>query len=175
MIPYRIYQTFKTNEVPEDMYKAVKSYIDLNPEYDYYFYDDQDIENLIENFNCNLFTFSKDDLKKAYKKMNTGAGKSDLFRYMIIFQEGGCYFDIDTVCLNPLDTFIEPEDEFVSGIGSRNDLHQFGLIYTKKHMFIRKTLENCVYNILNENYIPGFHKSLEYLTVPPCLDYSVRT
>ena len=42
-------------------------------------------------------------------------------------------------------------------------------------MFIRKTLENCVYNILNENYIPGFHKSLEYLTGPPCLDYSVRT
>lgn len=173
-IPYIIHQTFKTNNVPNDMYNAASSYINLNKNYDYNFYDDDDIENIINEYDCSAFPFTNDELRSAYNKMNTGAGKADLFRYAIVYKYGGCYFDIDTVCASPLDTFITEEDEVVSGLGGRGDLHQWGLIYSKEHPFIKKTLENCVFHILNETYVPGFEKSLEGISGPPCLDISIK-
>jgi len=174
MIPYIIHQTFKTNIVPEGMYKSAMSYIDKNDKYDYFFYDDNDIVSILESYECSGLAFTRDDLLKAYGLMNSGAGKADLFRYAIIYRDGGCYFDIDTVCLNPLDTFIKDVDELVSGIGERGDLHQWGMIYSKKHAFIKKALENCVYNICNRVFVKGYKNSLEGLSGPPCLDMSIK-
>lgn len=174
VIPYIIHQTFKTNFVPENMFKSVNSYIEKNSNYDYFFYDDDDIMNILEGFDCSEFSFTRDELMKAYKCMNIGAGKADLFRYAILYRDGGCYFDIDTVCINPLDTFIQNDDEVVSGIGGRGDLHQWGMIYSKNHSFIKKTLENCVFNINNKTFVNGFVNSLEGLSGPPCLDISIK-
>ena len=173
-IPRIIHQTFKTNLVPESMYNAIYSFIKLNPNYDYYFYDDNDIEKVLNNFDCTQFSFTKSDLMKAYNKMNTGAGKADLFRYVILYKEGGCYFDIDTTCNAPLDKFIMDDDDIVSGVGDRGDLHQWGMIYSKNHPFIKKTIENCVYNIINKSFIKGYENSLEGVTGPPCLDVSIK-
>lgn len=174
IIPYKIHQTFKISTVPKKMYDATLSYKNLNPNYDYYFYDDNNILSIIDNFDCSQFLFSKDDLKRAYTSMNTGAGKADIFRYIIVYLEGGCYFDIDTVCLNALDTFIQNDDELVSGIGFRHDLHQWGLIYKKEHPFIKKALENSINNINNKIFVDNFINSLEGLTGPPCLDKSIK-
>jgi mannosyltransferase OCH1-like enzyme len=174
IIPYTIYQTFKTNLVPKSMYDSAKSYIDINTNYDYIFYDDDDILNLLQSFNCDDLSFSHDDLLKAYNSMNIGAAKSDIFRYVILYRDGGCYFDIDTVCVNHLDTFILQDDEIVSGIGGRCDLHQWGMIYSKNHPFIKKVLENSISNILNKTFIKGYNNLLEGLTGPPCLDISIK-
>ena len=38
---------------------------------------------------------------------------------------------------------------------------------------MRKTLENSVYNVLNENFIDNI-KKLEYLAGPPALDISAK-
>ena len=173
IIPYKIHQTFKTNMVPHDMYQAANSWVTLNPTYDYYFYDDSDIKNYITNLNCDNFDFSSEELQTAFEQMNVGAGKADIFRYLIIFNEGGCYFDIDTTCKTPLDHYIDEKDELVSGLGARGDLHQWGLIYKKNHPFIKKTIENCVFNILNKRYAPNYD-SLEGLTGPPVLDISIK-
>ncbi len=174
IIPYKIHQTFKTNKVPEKMYNASQSYVKLNPHYDYHFYDDMDILNIINNLDCSNFSFTKEELLKAYNNMNSGAGKADVFRYIIIYKEGGCYFDIDTICLKSLDTFIEDSDELVSGLGTRGDLHQWGMIYKKEHPFVKRALENSVKNINNKIYVNGFDNSLEGLTGPPCLDKSIK-
>jgi mannosyltransferase OCH1-like enzyme len=172
-IPYKIHQTFKTNRMPPAMFAAANSYVTQNPDYDYFFYDDDDIVAVLEAYDCSGLAFTKEELRKAYEAMNTGAGKADLFRYVIVYQEGGCYFDIDTVCLKPLDTFLDEEDELVSGIGDRGDLHQWGMIYAQRHPFVKKALENSVYNILNRRFVAGY-RNLEGLTGPPCLDISIK-
>lgn len=64
IIPYKIHQTFKISTVPKKMYDATLSYKNLNPNYDYYFYDDNNILSIIDNFDCSQFLFSKDDLKE---------------------------------------------------------------------------------------------------------------
>jgi len=172
-IPYTIIQTFKYRRVPISMRHNLSKWITMNPEYDYVFFDDNDIKHYISNHSFKEFTFSKDKFIYAYNKIIPGAGKADLFRYLIMYDKGGCYMDIDTTCLCPLSHFIEPDDEVVSGIGERGDFHQWGLIYTPKHPFMKMALEIAVNNIIYEQFIYNT-RSLEYLCGPPCLDIAIK-
>ena len=85
-IPYTIHQTFKTNVIPDSMFQAANSYISLNPHYDYYFYGDEDIQTIVDSFDCSGFPFSNPQLRQAYDRLNTGAGRADLFRYLIVYK-----------------------------------------------------------------------------------------
>lgn len=172
-IPYNIIQTFKTRDVPLSMWSNLNKWYELNPEYNYLFFDDKDMEEYIETFNLENFCITKVELMTAFKKIRSGAGKADLFRLLVIYEKGGCYFDIDTTPLNPLKNFINYDDEVVSGIGMRGDFHQWGLIYIQKHPFIKKALEMATTNIINENFIDNI-RSLEYLCGPPCLDLAIK-
>ena len=154
-IPKNIFQTFKTKSLPPGMKKAQNSWKSLNPEYNYYFYDDNDISKYVSQFNCNGFSFSNNELQKAFNKIKPGAGKADMFRYLIIYDNGGVYMDIDTTCKTPLRYWINSEDEMISGIGGRGDLHQWGLVYKKHHPFMKRAIENAVDNILQENFVKG--------------------
>ena len=172
IVPYKIHQTFKTTKVPINMYNAVRSWIDKNINYNYYFYDDNDIDEIIKEYDCEGMDINREQLLYAYNKMNTGAGKADIFRYLILYKEGGCYFDIDTKCVNKLDGFIEEDDELVSGIGREGDLHQWGMIYKRKHAFVKRALELSVYNIIHKRFINT--RSLVGLTGPVCLDTAIK-
>lgn len=173
-IPRVIYQTFKTRFIPASMHEAVMSWINYNPDYEYHLFDDEAMFAFIETVDCAPFSFTRDDLIRAMRSVKPGAGKADLFRYLIIYDRGGIYMDIDTVCLAPLRTFIHPEDDVVSGIGMRGDLHQWGLAYTPHHPFMKQTLERSISNVLNRTFISSFENTLEGLTGPPCLDQSIK-
>ena len=173
-IPFNIIQTFKTRKVPISMWSNINKWSELNPEYNYLFYDDIDIENYIKEFNYNQLNISKQDMLTAFYKIKPGAGKADLFRLLVIYEKGGCYFDIDTTPNFPLRNFINENDEVVSGIGARGDFHQWGLIYIPKHPFIKKTIEIATSNIINETFIYNI-KSLECLSGPVCLDLAIKT
>ncbi len=173
-IPYRIVQTFKPSQVPIPMWYNAHKWHLLNPEYDYYFYSDNDILQYLDGHTCHDFDFTADQLKTAYHKIKPGAGKADLFRFLVIYDGGGCYFDLDTTCRAPLQDYLGPDDEVLSGIGRiRGDFHQYGLIYTAKHPIMKRALELAVQNILSETFIDN-ERYLEYLCGPPCLDLAVR-
>ena len=173
-IPYNIYQIFiQTNKVPESMYNITREWIKINPEYNYNFFSGDRITKFIEEDIYKDFNFTKEEFKECYNNINSAAGKADLFRLLLIYDQGGCYFDMDTQPIKPLKNFILEDDEVVSGIGQRNDIHQWGLIYVKNHILIKKTLELAIDNIKNNNFIGG-HNSLEYMTGPPCMNKAVR-
>lgn len=174
-IPYSLVQTFKTNRVPTAMYNATRTWIDRNPTYDYLFFDDVTVLDYVTNgFLCQNFNFSKEELVRAFLSIRPGAGKADLFRYLIVYERGGVYMDIDTICFRALDDFIDGEDDVVTGIGMRCDFHQWGLIYSKHHPFLKRTIENVVSNILNRRFVKRFENSLEGLCGPACLDASIK-
>jgi len=175
-IPKQIFQTFKLKyeDLPNSMKESINSWRRKNNDYSYHYYDDNQLEKYVTSFNCNDFKFTKEELRKAFYKIKPGAGKADLFRYMIIYEKGGVYMDIDTSCKKPLSSFIGNNDDIVSGIGIRGDLHQWGLIYTPKNDIIKKTLELSVHNILNEKFVNGYENSLEGLTGPPCLNVAFK-
>ena len=106
LIPAIIHQTFISADLPDGTYGAARSWIDMNPEYEYRFYDDTDQIELIKS------GFGEDVLT-AYNKLPPGAFRADLWRYCTLYQKGGVYADIDTVCQTGLSEILRPDDAFV--------------------------------------------------------------
>ena len=77
-----------------EIYKAVQSW-QIYTDYTYHFFTDLECEEFIQtNFD--------NDVLIAYKKCPLAVMKADLWRYCIIYQNGGIYADTDTVCkINP--------------------------------------------------------------------------
>jgi hypothetical protein len=147
-VPGIIWQTMKTNRVPVFMKDCAATWIGHNPEYEYRFYDDDDIINFIKkDFPAYL---------GAYKKIKYGASKADLWRYLIMYKYGGVYADMDCRCINPLRQWIDPEAAYVTQLGINKDLCQWLIISVPKNLIFlkaaQKTLQNIEHNSSNAVY-----------------------
>ena len=99
LIPKKIFQTFETTLLPEGMSKACLSWKIKNPEWEYYFFDKKDrVEFIKKHFS--------DDVLEAYLSLIPGAFKADVWRYCVLYIEGGVYIDADTICELPLNDWI---------------------------------------------------------------------
>jgi len=119
-IPNNICQSHETSLLPIKMIESAYTWINNNPTYNYYFYDNRDrVLFLKKHFD--------DRVLQAYYKLTHGAFRADLFRACFIYIKGGVYSDIDQVCLKGLHTIISNDDNLVTGI-TRNTPHQSLLI-----------------------------------------------
>lgn len=148
-IPRILIQTNEKDIVPKDMLASMKNVIDINPEYEYKYFDNEDvIKYLIDNFNPRII--------KAYNKLKPGAYKADLFRYCILYKMGGVYLDSPMTAKAPLSALIKPEDEFISP-----EDNQTGGIYNAficcipEHPIMKACIENAISNIEEEFYGSG--------------------
>jgi hypothetical protein len=104
-IPQQIWQTFKTNTVPIGMYKAADTWVRKNPDFQYNFLTDDDCRQMIADFDG--------DLLKCYERTPPGAFRADILRYCALYQFGGVYADMDTVCKYPMGKLIQNEDQLI--------------------------------------------------------------
>ena len=93
IIPLTIYQTWYTKDLPPSMQKNVDNLKQQNPEFSYELYDDNDCREFIR------INFSPDVLH-AYDMLIPGAYKADLWRYCVLYKNGGIYMDIKLSCVN---------------------------------------------------------------------------
>lgn len=134
LIPTVIWQTWKSVHASgPNHFAAVMSFIDHNPEYDYYMFDDDDALE----FMCTFFP----EHSLIYQQVVPGAAKADLWRLAIITKYGGVYFDTDSESTTPLREIIWANASVVTGLGSLGDFHQWALLYTPNHEIIRTTLQ----------------------------------
>lgn len=106
-IPKVIHQTYSYRPLPAEIEKNINILKKLNQNWEYRFYDDSDREKYIKkNFPSIL---------KLYQKINPkyGAVRADLFRYLLMYNEGGVYLDIKSSFSKPLDETINPNDKFI--------------------------------------------------------------
>lgn len=142
-IPKIIWQTMRTNKVPVFMKSYADSWIDLNPEYEYKFCDDDDI-----------LSFLKADFPEyldGYNKLKFGASRADLWRYLIIYKYGGVYADIDCKCINPLRNWVDAESTFVTQLGINKDICQWLIISVPKNPIFLKAAIRTLRNTENNN------------------------
>lgn len=163
-IPKQIFQTFKSEKLPWLTRMHIKRMRRRNPEYGYYFYDDQKIEEF----------FKKElpyEYYKAYKSLTIGAAKADFFRYAILYKKGGIYLDIDSKLVSRFKDFIREEDEAVISIENNGHLYtQWALIFNAGHPFLKRTLKLCLENIQEHKFPHDVHKT----TGPPVLTQAVK-
>jgi len=141
MIPKKIYQTWKTQNLPKKILKMHSNMLTQNPDFEHIIYTD-------EQMNDYMTSNAEKEILDLYWKMNHIVAKADIWRYTILYKEGGVYLDIDSQINKSLGTLIEDNDEAViTAEKNKNLFVQWALIYNKKHKILEQTLNNILEDV----------------------------
>ena len=112
-IPRNIFQTWSTKKISDNFNVLCQTWREKNPNYAYFLYDDDDCEKFIKKY-------FDEKVYNTYLRIISGAFKADLWRYCILYIYGGIYVDIDTICLEKIDKFLNEDIEFMTPIDLNN-------------------------------------------------------
>ena len=134
LIPKIIIQTSKSDECDLAQYNSIMSLIELNPEYEYKFFDDNACYNYLkDNFDNTIL--------EGYNKLKPTAYKADLFRVCVLYKMGGCYFDSKQINRTPLREFInENQDLILCKDAIWFSLYNAFLISSPNNLIIKKVV-----------------------------------
>lgn len=167
-IPRQIIQSVRDkNKIHPQFIKNIKYVKKTNPTWKYYIYDNKDMDKYMEEH-------TSKEIFDAYMKINPlyGAARVDLFRYNIIYNEGGVYMDIKSATKYPLDDILYPDDEFIlsnwdelfgmhpnDSIKKYGEFQQWYIISKPKHPILKIVIDNVVKKINNYTISDGIGKS----------------
>jgi mannosyltransferase OCH1-like enzyme len=117
IIPLNLFTCWHTKDLPPLMKQNYENLKNDNPEFNHYLYDHDDCREFIKN------NFDENVLN-AYDCLIPCAYKADLWRYCVLYINGGVYLDIKFKCMNGF--------KFIS--------------LTEKEYFVRDIPESCVLN-----------------------------
>ena len=103
-IPKKYIKHIMIKKIPQKVYDNIKKYA---PEYSHIIYDDIDCINYLHKYYGKEFV----NLFNSFEK---GAHKADLFRYCVLYNEGGIYLDIKTELIQPIKDIFNEKDTFYS-------------------------------------------------------------
>ncbi|WP_345987904.1 glycosyltransferase [Chryseobacterium sp. Chry.R1] len=167
-IPKQIFQTFKSKKLPLITQWHIWRMKRKNPEYQYHFYDDNDIQKFItEEFPPQYI--------ENYNKLTIGAAKADFFRYAVLYKKGGIYLDVDSAITRPLRDLIKDDDDAVISRERHDGLFvQWALIFNKNHPFLKKTLDLMLDNIETHRYPHNIHATTRPTVYSEAISQSLK-
>ena len=100
VIPKKIFQTYECSyeELPKWFKKTSESWINLNPGWHYIYHDEVQRTRYVKH--------NSPELYKTYEAVKN-IHKADIWRYLILRNEGGVYADMDSFCTVPMDYILE--------------------------------------------------------------------
>ena len=109
-IPKIIIQTWKSSSVPQRYMQLIDSIKSNNPDYQYLFFTDGDIEDFLKQ--------NYPEYYQTYLTLPVKIQRIDFFRYIAVYHYGGFYMDLDMLCLKSFDSLLKyncifPVDEFI--------------------------------------------------------------
>ena len=135
---------------------------ELNPEWSYRVFNDQEMDEY-------LVTHLGNDFKRLIRKLDPlyRVVLADVFRYLVIYEEGGVYLDIKSTVSRPLNDILRASDTFVlsqwpnrmgeaaQGAGvypelarvAGGEFQQWFVIAEKNHPFLRRILDQVIDNM----------------------------
>jgi len=91
-----VFQTWISNKFSLGHYLGLQMFRKLNPELSFKLYNDKKMDSYMRR------RWSEHKIYKVYKKLIFGPIRTDIFRYCILYDKGGYYFDIDKMCKKKL-------------------------------------------------------------------------
>jgi hypothetical protein len=155
----------------------------LNPTWLHHPFDDVMQEDFIRKY------YDKDVLK-TYLSIDPfyGAARSDLFRYLLIFEKGGGWLDSKSTCKLPLDTILKTEDHYLlsnwknleTGLVTKGiwrditlpcpEFQNWFIFSAPRHVFLEKTIENVLKKLRNYHpLISGVGRQAVVTTTGPIM------
>ena len=108
-IPNTVYQTWETLSLGRRHRRSRQGFIEMNPDLNFHLFD-KDARDLFMQEN-----FAGRPIAKIYSAAKYGAMKADIFRYCILLQRGGFYFDISKGLSRPISSLVEHDQrEFLT-------------------------------------------------------------
>ena len=102
-VPKIIWQThnYEFNELPNHLKMVIKTWINLNPGWEHRYMDHNQRAEVIKKY-PKLYEFYVG---------NSPVRQADIWRYLITYENGGVYSDMDSVCTKPLDYLLENTED----------------------------------------------------------------
>jgi mannosyltransferase OCH1-like enzyme len=150
-VPLTIYHSWSTNRVPTKMKENIYSLLDSNPEFDYYLYSDQACYEFIK-------THFEKDVAEAFNALKPGAYKSDLWRYCILYVQGGVYIDIKYNTVAPLVETVKNSptlyvnDRDIALAGVKSCFYNGFMISPPNNVVLKDCIDEIVENCKNRLY-----------------------
>lgn len=183
-IPKIIIQTWKTHAIPAKQQSSVESIRNLNPDYQYMFFTDADIENFLKTHYPEYYN--------TFVQLPVIIQKIDFFRYVAVYHYGGFYFDIDIQCLKSLNDLLQyeavfPIDHHIVGdmctmarfapYCEKPFIGQYAFAACAKNDFIKLLIDNIhnnIHSILEEYSNLGNKKDLDFVYRTTGPDYVTK-
>ena len=170
-IPKVIYQVYTNPVLPPVLEENIRSIKALNPGWEHRLFRESDIEDFIRD------EFGDTVLDYYYRiQPEYLVARIDLFKYLLMYKQGGVYLDIKSSAEKPLDEVLRADDVFLlsrwptgesqyRGWGKHRKLKRIGghefqqwhIIAAPGHPFLRAVVEAIFDNI--ERYNPVLHNT----------------
>jgi len=146
IIPLKTFTCWHTKELPELMKINYQKMVNCAPRFEHNLFDEIDCYNFIKN------NFDNDVLE-SYNKLIPSSYKSDLWRYCVLYINGGIYFDIKFICVNNFRLIALTEQEYFVRDREPWNGTLNGLISVKpKNEIMLKCINQIVENVKNKYY-----------------------
>jgi len=106
-IPKNVFQTCEKNLFGKSHINELRKFRSLNPMFSFYIYDGIKRDNYMSE------NWQHHRIFEIYSKVKFGVMKTDIFRYCVLYDHGGFYFDINKSILVPLLNFYDDSSEAV--------------------------------------------------------------
>ena len=135
-IPLKVWQTYKTNKLSDEAKECQQTWLEQKIPYE--FMDDQDIDKFMKkNFNKKTYD--------TFKNLPLGVMKADMWRYCVLYINGGIYSDIDTKCVVPVkDWEIEKQERMIVCLENDSHFCQWTIVSCKGHPVLKTVIDLIV-------------------------------
>jgi len=160
-IPKIIHQTaFRKTGLDRRIEQSIAALKSMNPQWEHRLYDDDDARAYIADHYGAGMACCFDSINPDY-----GAAKADLFRYLVMYREGGVYIDIKSTVTVGLDTVLSEHDSYLLShwrngrheeyrgwglhpdCGPRGEYQNWHIVAAPRHPFLAAVIERVRRNI----------------------------
>lgn len=186
-IPKNIYQTWMQPALGKSHAAALAHFKALNPDFSFWLYDSKDMDAYMLEF------YGAHPIFEIYTNAQFGPVKTDIWRYCILFERGGFYFDINKMVEAPLNTIVDPTDVAVisyeknllptylpkgPGVLTQPDrlILNWGFGFAKGHTILAAVINNIVadYPKFKNARVPNVKEAVLNLTGPHQLTKTIH-
>lgn len=104
MIPKIIWQTYSDSKLPDYVQNSVASWKDKNPGWEHKLYSEEDRVDFIKEHYPQYLVL--------YNNIVIPFIRADFWRYLALLKFGGVYADVDTICIESLENWLDDKAEF---------------------------------------------------------------
>jgi mannosyltransferase OCH1-like enzyme len=183
-----VYQTWEDRFVGKTHFKEIELFRALNPELDFKLFDRQQRESYMREY------WGEHPIYRIFTESQFGPMKADIFRYCLLYERGGFYFDISKGCSIPLGSLLKSSSSALISFESHDcvippnpvlnnrlqhaekQVLQWGMGFAKGHPILQNMIENicCHYPLFKGKTFQNPKNAILRFTGPGMFTKTVR-